>query len=172
MLEFTVVNNCSEKKVEDYEIMVSNLDLDKEIKDYWIDKDAIVSIEKGIYSIFVSVVEGDFIKEYGFMKSFEADSTYSIQLELPRIMRKRTQELHYPTDLGFYNCDKVCDGLQQDFYANGKMRMEGEFKNGIPVKEIKKYNQSGDLVEIMLYRRNGTFKKSKYPDYEMYLKNN
>ena len=92
MLEFTVVNNCSEKKVEDYEIMVSNLDFDKEIKDYWIDKDSIVSIEKGIYSILVSVVEGDFIKEYGFMKSFEADSTYSIQLELPRIMRKRTQE--------------------------------------------------------------------------------
>jgi hypothetical protein len=168
-LEFTVMNNCSENKVTDYEISITSLDFDKEMKDYWIEKDSTVTIEKGIYSIFVSLVEGYFIKEYGFMKGFEADSTYSIQLELPRIMRKRTRELHYPTDLGFYNCDEVCDGLQRDFYANGKLRMEGEFKNGMPVKKIKKYNESGNLVEIELYRRNGTFRKSKYPDYELYV---
>ena len=166
------MTNCSEKKVEDYEISISSLDFDKEMKNYWIDKDSIVTIEKGIYSIFVSVVERGYVKSYGLMRDFQADSTYSIQLELPRIMRKRTRELHYPKDLGFYNCDEVCNGLQQDFYSNGKIRMEGEFKNGIPNKKIKKYNKLGELIEIELYRRNGTYKKSKYPDYELYLKNN
>tara|TARA_R110000744_G_scaffold380129_1_gene499883 strand:+ start:829 stop:1407 length:579 start_codon:yes stop_codon:yes gene_type:complete len=172
VLDFTVVDNCTEKKVGEYDITIASLDFDKEMKDYWIEKDSVLRIEKGIYSISVNAVDGDNFKSYNFVREFNADSTYSMDIQLPKIMRKYTRELHYPTDLGFYNCDEVCDGLQQDFYANGKLRIEGEFKNGIPVKEIKKYNESGDLVEIELYRRNGTYRKSKYPDYELYLKNN
>jgi len=172
MLDFSVMNNCSENKVEEYEISLSSLDFDKEIKDYWIDKDSLVTIEKGIYLIFISIVEGDYVKSYGVTRDFKADSIYLMQMELPRIMRKRTRELHYPTDLGFYNCDEVCNGLQKDFYSNGKIRMEGEFKNGVPVKELKKYNENGELVEIELYRKDGTYRKSKYPNYELYLKNN
>ena len=172
-VEFTVMNNCTNTKVEDYEIAILSMDFDKEVNEYWIEKDSTVIIEKGVYSIFVTIADGEeYAKSYGFMRDFKADSTYSLQLELPRIMQKRTRTVHYPTYLGFYNCDDICDGVQQDFYSNGKIRMEGEFKNGKPVKEIKKYNESGELVEIELYRRNGTFKKSKYPDYDLYLKNN
>ncbi len=171
-LEFAVVDNCSENEVDEYDITILSLDFDKEMKEYWINKDSILTIEKGVYSISVNVVEGDYFKSHNFVRDFKTDSVYSINLELPRIMKKYTSELHYPTDLGFYYCDKICDGWQRDFYSNGKMRIEGEFKNGMPIKEIKKYNESGDLVEIELYRRNGTYKKSKYPDYENYLKNN
>ena len=171
-LEFTVVNNCSEKKVDEYDITILSLDFDKKMLDYLIQQDSILNIEKGIYSISVSIEEGDYFKSYNFVREFKADSIYSINLEMPRITKKYTRELHYPTDLGFYYCEKICDGWQKDYYANGKIRMEGEFKNGIPIKEIKKYNESGELVEIELYRRNGTYKKSKYPDYANYLKNN
>lgn len=172
VLEFTVVDTCTEKKVEKYDITIISLDFDKEMKEYWIEKDSSLAIEKGIYSISVNAVDGDNFKSYDFVREFNADSTYSMDIQLPRIIKKYTRELHYPTDLGFFKCDQICNGIQRDFYSNGNLRMEGEFKNGIPVKEIKKYNESGDLVEIELYRRNGTYKKSKYPDYELYLKNN
>ena len=69
MLDFSVMNNCSENKVEEYGISLSSLDFDKEIKDYWIDKDSLVTIEKGIYLIFISIVEGDYVKSYSVTRA-------------------------------------------------------------------------------------------------------
>lgn len=170
-LKFTVADNCSQQEIDDYEITILSLDFDKEIKNYFIKPDSTLIINKGLYSITVAKSEREHFKSYDFVRDFKMDTIYTINLELPRIMKKYTSVIHYPEDLGFYYCDEVCNGFQQDFYANGKLRMEGEFKNGIPIKKLNKYNESGVLVEIELYRRNGTFKKSKYPDYELYVKN-
>ena len=169
-VKFAIVDSCSEKLVEEYDI--SMLSLDEEMNEYWISKDSIVNIKNGIYLITVNIGEGDYFKTHSFTKEFELDSTYIVKRELPNIMRKYTSGIHHQTDLGFYKCDKVCNGKLQDFYGNGNIRMEGEFRNGLPIKQIKKYNDKGELVEIEIYNRNGIYKKSKYPNYNNFVKNN
>jgi len=169
-VEFTILDSCSDKQVEDYDITL--LGVDEEMREYLIKKDSIVNVKKGIYLITVNIGEGDYFKTHSYTKEFKSDSIYKVTRKLPKIMRKYTSEIHHQTDMGFYNCDKVCNGKQQDFYRNGKIRMEGEFKNGMPIKQIKKYNDKGELVEIEIYNRNGTYKKSKYPDYNIFVKNN
>lgn len=170
-VKFTFTNSCPREQIEDYNIWMSSLD--DETINYWaISKDSIVTIKKGVYIVTVYVGKGDYFKTYSFTKEFKSDSIYTVVKELPRIMSKYTRAVDNQKFLGFYNCDKVCNGKLQDFYENGKIRMEGEFKNGIPVKQIKKYNELGELVEIEIYNRNGTYRKSKYPDYENFLKNN
>jgi len=170
MVEFTIFDSCSKKQIEDYDITM--LSLNEEMKDYLIVKDSIVNINKGIYLITVNIGEGNYFKTHSFTKEFKFDSIYSVTRKLPKIMRRYTSEIHHQSDLGFYNCDIVCNGKLQDFYEKGVIRMEGEFKNGIPIKQIKKYNENGVLVEIEIYNRNGIYKKSKYPDYNNFAKNN
>ena len=51
------MNNCTNTKVEDYEIAILSMDFDKEVNEYWIEKDSTVIIEKGVYSIFVTIAD-------------------------------------------------------------------------------------------------------------------
>jgi hypothetical protein len=54
---------------------------------------------------------------------------------------------------GFYKCDYPCNGIMVDYYKKGVKRLEGEFKNGIPVGQIKYYYPNGVLQEISDYSR-------------------
>lgn len=171
-LKFDVIDSCTGKKPESYNIFIQSLDFDKELKSYYIDSDSILKIEKGIYIISIDIADGENAKSYNLTREFKDDSLYNVNIELPKIMRKLTSQIHYPTNLGFYYCDVKCNGWVKDFYSNGKLRISGKFKNGIPLKILNKYNINGELVEIQFYDKNGTYKKSKYPDYSKYLKNN
>jgi hypothetical protein len=45
-------------------------------------------------------------------------------------------------------CGKRCDGKLIDYYENGNIRIEGEFKNG-QIKNIKLFNKVGQLTQII-----------------------
>ena len=139
-------------------------DFDKHYSTY--ETDSILQIEDGIYLVFVEIPDGENFKNFNFTKNFNGKRFFGDTLELPKVMRKYTSVLHYPTDLGFFNCDKICNGYIVEYYKNGVIRMEGIFKKGLPKKELRKYNKKGELIEIEIYNRKGTYKKSKYPDYE------
>jgi antitoxin component YwqK of YwqJK toxin-antitoxin module len=36
-------------------------------------------------------------------------------------------------------------------YTNGKLKYEGQFENGIPIGEFKRYNEKGKLTSTLLY---------------------
>ena len=49
------------------------------------------------------------------------------------------------------NCEKVCDGIDTDYYSNGKIRLKAEFKNGLVIGELKRYYQNGKIKEASVY---------------------
>ena len=55
----------------------------------------------------------------------------------------------------FMNCEKVCDGIETDYYSNGTIRLKAEFKNGLVIGELKRYYQSGKIKEISTYDKDG-----------------
>ncbi|APY09879.1 hypothetical protein BWZ22_00860 [Seonamhaeicola sp. S2-3] len=59
----------------------------------------------------------------------------------------------------FMNCDKVCDGIETDYYSNGTIRLKAEFKSGLVIGELKRYYQSGKIKEISTYDKDGILTK-------------
>ena len=97
-------------------------------------------------------------------------------LFIPRILFSSGSELHSKRWL-YLNCEKICNGIETDYYENGRKRIEGDFVNGKP-KEIKNYRKNGTLEYQELYNL-GTldYKRVNYFDesgelleYEIYKK--
>lgn len=61
-----------------------------------------------------------------------------------------------PRFIGFCCCDFTpCEGYKIDRFNNGQVRIESQFRNGIPIGKFKRYNQSGKLVEVTTYSKKG-----------------
>jgi len=171
IVDFKFYNSC-EDIIVDLDYSLYKLD-DVDIYYSTNDKDSILKIENGVYIVDVNLPDGENFKSFLFTRKFNQNKTYLDTIETPKIMNKYKYTGGYGhIALGFFNCDKICNGYIIDKYVNGQIRMEGNFENGLPKKEIKKYNKNGELIEIEIYDKKGTYKKSKYPDYEKYLNNN
>lgn len=59
-------------------------------------------------------------------------------------------------------CDNRCNGYYTDYYYNGNKRMEGKFKKGKPVGELKFYSESGKLKYVEYYSKRGRKIRSEY----------
>ena len=68
---------------------------------------------------------------------------YTDTINIPRI-RFVTPTYIHATEWDYYNCSKLCDGYEIDFYGNGEIRLEGYFNNGKPY-EITEYREDGTL---------------------------
>jgi hypothetical protein len=67
-----------------------------------------------------------------------------------------------PSWSGWMCCEKKCEGYKVDYYDSGNKRMEGKFKKGKPVGELKFYNETGKLKYIEYYNRRGRKIRSEY----------
>jgi hypothetical protein len=56
---------------------------------------------------------------------------------------------------GWLYCNKPCSGYTIDYYNNGKKMVEGKFKKGKPVGNLKFYNANGKLTYIEYYNKRG-----------------
>lgn len=70
----------------------------------------------------------------------------------------------YVDFFGFCCCGEKCNGFQVDYFANGKKRIEGYFKEGLPIGSLKFYYPSGELKQIDKYNKDGKLKKRIYFD--------
>jgi|GEM_PF-1571052 len=61
---------------------------------------------------------------------------------------------------GWLCCGKPCEGYNVDYYNNGQKMIEGNFKKGKPVGELKFYNEAGKLKYIEYYSKRGVKLKS------------
>lgn len=68
---------------------------------------------------------------------------------------------HNPSWSGWMCCGKKCEGYKVDYYNNGNKRMEGKFKKGKPVGDLKFYNAIGKLKYIEYYNKKGKKIKSE-----------
>lgn len=55
----------------------------------------------------------------------------------------------------YYNCDTLCDGDCQDYYMNGKIRIKGKFKAGLPIGKLFYYNKDGTIEKVETYNKKG-----------------
>lgn len=63
-------------------------------------------------------------------------------------------------DAKYYYCDKVCNGKVTDYFKNGKKRLSGKFKNGLPRRKLYYYDKKGELIKTEKYYKDGQLKKT------------
>ena len=107
------------------------------------------------YDIFSSKdLNYDYITVFKKVDDWVLQYTTSIKtvndtIRIPKILFAGGNELHSQR-WTYLNCDKVCNGNETDFYANGNKRTEGNYKNGKPI-DIKEYWESGELRAHYFY---------------------
>ena len=77
---------------------------------------------------------------------------YSDTLKLSRILKVAIAK---DSNTLYMNCDKLCNGEEEDRYDDGTLRLEGTFENGVG-REINFYNKDGLLVDKISYTPNDT----------------
>src|SRR5690606_2413874 len=74
--------------------------------------------------------------------------------------REQLKKLGIIPNYKFMNCEKVCDGIETDYYSNGKIRLKAEFKNGLVIGELKRYYQNEKIKEVSVYDNDGILIKT------------
>lgn len=59
-------------------------------------------------------------------------------------------------------CGMIANGFKCDYYINGQKRIEGKFKRGKPIGELKFYSKEGKLEYTEYYNKKGKKIKSEY----------
>ncbi|MGE0773083.1 MAG: toxin-antitoxin system YwqK family antitoxin [Cyclobacteriaceae bacterium] len=94
-------------------------------------------------------------------KKFDVKSieNFSDTLRLIRVSSCLEPTSH-PNFIGYCCCDQKCEGTQIDYYENGNKRVEGFFKEGIPIGKLKFYYPDGKLRTVKKYSKKGKLIKT------------
>ncbi|MCL7754447.1 hypothetical protein [Polaribacter sp. Z022] len=133
--------------------------------------DSIPGLKNGV-SVTYYTKRGNWISQ-GFYSTIINENSIDTII-IPKILFSFGNELHSKR-WKYLNCEKPCNGIETDFYENGKKRIVGNFENGKPL-EIKEYRENGTLV-IQTFYENLTLKynrinyydhKERLVEYEIY----
>jgi hypothetical protein len=132
-------------------------------------------LTKGRYQVTSSYVWGDnMIGAFDHLIEINDSSKYSDTLSIPMIKFTSDGVLHSKY-WNYFKCEKLCNGLELDFYSNGKKRLEGEFRNGKPNYIIEYRSDGTKEIEFwyvpgtVTYNRVNWFDESgKLDEYDEY----
>ena len=94
-------------------------------------------------------------------KKYEIRSVQNFSDTLRLIKISACQETtSHPNFFGYCCCDQKCEGLQIDYYENGNKRIEGFFKEGLPMGKLKFYSSNGKLSMVKKYSKKGKLIKT------------
>jgi hypothetical protein len=113
-----------------------------------LDKPYIVLNDTGYYKLILAEVENNtiiHIDKFGIIK----DTLKKVDIYYGFTIDKK------PSFKGWFCCDQKCNGSKIDYYNNGNKRIEGSFKNGKAVGDLRYYDKSGKLERIEKYNNNG-----------------
>ena len=154
-VDFKFFNSCNDSFIRlDYVLIPeNNLDL----KYFYEGKDSILEILPGKYTLEVLIdLNNTTYKTFSVKKNFNKNSNYFQTIEIPKLLKHYKNTGNYGHFfLGYFNCNKVCNGKEIDYYKNGKKRLEAEFYNGKPKDSIKAYDINGNLKFIEIYNLTG-----------------
>jgi hypothetical protein len=165
-VELVFWDSC-ENKILKTEYEVNNLNNDNE---FYSSKNSKVTLPKGQYFISFGKLDGDLIKSSSQILEVKDSEKIHDTLVLPKILFTIGSELH-SQNWNYYNCEKICDGHQIDFYSNGNLRLDGIFENGKPSqitefredgsKEVKYWFKTGYLfyIKIEYFDENGNLEE-------------
>jgi antitoxin component YwqK of YwqJK toxin-antitoxin module len=125
-------------------------------------------IEPEFDILYVPHLNYDFITVYKEIDDWVLQYSTTLKtkndtIRIPKILFAGGNELHSKR-WTYLNCEKVCDGIETDFYENGNKRTEGTYENGKPI-EIKEYRENG-VLEAQYFYENLTvdYKRVDYYD--------
>ena len=99
---------------------------------------------------------------YGIQKDVEIKNGTNIDTLFTKKIIECLEPVSHPNFIGFCCCDEKCDGFQQDYYNNGVLRLEGNFKKGLAIGKVIKYYSNGSIQEIRTYNNKGILKRTEY----------
>ncbi|SEL53467.1 hypothetical protein SAMN04487910_2745 [Aquimarina amphilecti] len=141
-LNLTFINQCTNEKISpEFEILMPEL-----------------SSELNYEYITVYREIDDWIAQHTAVVKTKIDTIY-----IPKILFAGGNELHSQR-WTYLNCEKVCNGIETDFYSNGNKRLEGKFENGKP-KYIKYFRKDGIIENEELYKT-GEFEPYRENDFD------
>jgi len=141
------------RKCEDTLMIDSLLYLEKDNNFYYAEKnkDYVNLKEKGRYkviSMFMFDKDDKYynIDHYGLI----IDTIYE-----PAIKKcnPNSSKSNIHSKLFYCCCNGLCDGKKVDYYSNGNIWLEGNFRKGEPIGMLKEYHRNGKLKKVEKYNR-------------------
>ncbi|WP_138434588.1 toxin-antitoxin system YwqK family antitoxin [Winogradskyella algicola] len=126
-----------------------------------------IFLPKGTYYVFYSfeIEDTDYFHISNSLKIDILDSEiYSDTIVMPKIRLGYSMALH-SNERYYFNCNKICNGIEIEYFDNGNKKLQGNFDNGIPLK-IKHYYENGNIKMIELFQ-NGSFEPYKIERYDI-----
>ena len=105
---------------------------------------------KGLYLVSSSYSKGDKVSAFDLKLEVTDFHFFVDTLSIPRIKFTTNKEMH-STYWSYFNCDKLCNGEEIDFYPNGQKRIEGDFREGKPVRWVE-YRDDGTRERAIWYK--------------------
>ncbi len=142
--------------------------------EFYSSKNSKVTLPKGQYLVSFGKLDGDLIKSSSQGLEIKDSKKITDTLILPKIVFTYQSALH-STYWNYYNCEKLCEGYQADFFPNGNLRLDGIFKDGKPtviteyrengIRQTKNYYKTGfsNILKVEYFDENG-----KLEEYEIY----
>lgn len=92
----------------------------------------------GKYELFVTIRDKNIERSFEEIIQIKRSSKVKDTIAIPRIMyvsEVLNDDCEYDDEIEpkYYNCQDVCQGYEIDYFNNGKIRFEGQFKNGKPI---------------------------------------
>lgn len=115
------------------------------------DTNPIVLPDTGVYFIRTADAEGDLIRINIYHKGLNKDT-----IVISSIFDIAYSPM-FPHFSGWICCDEKCEGYQVDYYNNGNIRIEGTFRKGKAIGELKYYNLDGTLSTIRHFTKRGKY---------------
>jgi antitoxin component YwqK of YwqJK toxin-antitoxin module len=105
---------------------------------------------KGLYLVSSSYSKGDKVSEFDLKLEINDVHFVVDTLSIPRIKFTTNNEMH-SAYWNYFNCDNLCNGEEIDFYPNGQKRIEGDFREGKPVRLVE-YRNDGTRERAIWYK--------------------
>ena len=121
----------------------------------------------GKYELFVTINDSNVERSFEEIVEFKNVLKVKDTISIPRIQyvsEKLNDDFGYDNEFEpkYYNCQYVCENYEVDYFKNGKIRFEGEFKNGKPIWN-KEYRRDGSYIKFF-YDNLGRWTKWEYYD--------
>jgi antitoxin component YwqK of YwqJK toxin-antitoxin module len=171
-VELYFKNNCDNKVIK-LDFNLFNLDNKTDRAE---SKNGIATVlTSGKYHLESTYIWGDnMVGTFDHIIEIKDSDRYIDTLDIPMIKFTWDGVLH-SRYWNYFKCDKLCNGLELDFYPSGQKRLEGEFNNGKP-NYIIEYRLDGTKETEFLYvpgtvlfkRVNWFDKTGKLDEYDVY----
>lgn len=132
----------------------------------------------GKYELFVIINDKSITRSFEEIIEFKNVLKVKDTISIPKILyvsEKSNEDFEYLNEIEpkYYNCQKVCEKYEVDYFKNGKIRFEGEFKNGKPIWNSE-YQRDGSYIKYYFDKLDRWYKWEYYDqngNLTEYLKN-